>query len=177
MVLASATLLASVIAVQSQFKAIRAEELDRTVMPVAAARAADILDDHGMGALADLLNSLQTTSHWQAYLFDDGGKEILSQPSPPEVDAIAQSALADRRNSLRDISRHQVRRDENHRFHRHTLRTSDRRAYRVRGRSAWCSRPNSNCSCCSGLIHRRCCLFLANGLHHGPRSPLSCRHP
>jgi signal transduction histidine kinase len=93
MVLVSATLIASVIATQSQFKAMRAEEFDRTVMPVVASRAADILDDHGMGALADFLNSLENTLHWQAYLFDDEGKEILSQPSPPEVDAIAQSAL------------------------------------------------------------------------------------
>jgi signal transduction histidine kinase len=93
MVLVSATLIASVIATQSQFKAMRAEEFDRTVMPLVAARAADILDDHGMGALADFLNSLENTLHWQAYLFDDEGKEILSQPSPPEVDAIAQSAL------------------------------------------------------------------------------------
>src|SRR5271156_622346 len=93
MVLVSATLIASVIATQSQFKAMRAEEFDRTVMPVVAARAADILDDHGMGALADFLNSLENTLHWQAYLFDDEGKEILSQPSQPEVDAIAQSAL------------------------------------------------------------------------------------
>jgi signal transduction histidine kinase len=93
MVLVSATLIASVIATQSQFKAMRAEEFDRTVMPLVAARAADILDDHGMGALADFLNSLENTLHWQAYLFDDEGKEILSQPSPPEIDAIAQSAL------------------------------------------------------------------------------------
>jgi two-component system sensor histidine kinase CpxA len=93
MVLVSATLIASVVTTQSQFKAMRAEEFDRTVMPLMAARAADILDDHGMGALADFLSSLQTTLHWQAYLFDDEGREILSQPSPPEVDAIAQSAL------------------------------------------------------------------------------------
>ena len=93
MVLVSATLIASVIATQSQFNTMRAEEFDRTVMPVVAARAADILDDHGMGALANFLNSLQNTLHWQAYLFDDEGKEILSQPSQPEVDAIAQSAL------------------------------------------------------------------------------------
>src|SRR5271168_4521740 len=93
MVLVSATLIASVIATQSQFNTRRADEFDRTVMPVVAARAADILDDHGMGALADFLTSLQTTLHWQAYLFDDEGKEILSQPSPPEVDAMAISAL------------------------------------------------------------------------------------
>jgi signal transduction histidine kinase len=93
MVLVSATLIASVVTTQSQFKAMRAEEFDRTVMPLMAARAADILDDHGMGALADFLTSLQTTLHWQAYLFDDEGKEILSQPSPPEVDAIALAAL------------------------------------------------------------------------------------
>lgn len=93
MVLVSATLIASVVTTQSQFKAMRAEEFDRTVMPLMAARAADILDDHGMGALADFLTSLQTTLHWQAYLFDDEGKEILSQPTPPEVDAMAVSAL------------------------------------------------------------------------------------
>src|SRR5271169_1512140 len=93
MVLVSATLITSVIATQSQFNTRRADEFNRTVMPVVAARAADILDDHGMGALADFLNSLENTLHWQAYLFDDEGKEILSQPSPPEVYAIAQSAL------------------------------------------------------------------------------------
>jgi two-component system, OmpR family, sensor histidine kinase CpxA len=93
MVLVSATLIASVVATQSQFKAMRAAEFDRTVMPLMAARAADILDDHGMGALADFLTSLQTTLHWQAYLFDDEGKEILSQPTPPEVDAMASAAL------------------------------------------------------------------------------------
>ncbi len=85
MVLVSATLIASVVTTQSQFRALRAEEFDRTVMPLMAARAADILDDHGMGALADFLSSLQTTLHWQAYLFDDEGKEILSQPTPPEA--------------------------------------------------------------------------------------------
>src|SRR5271169_5698247 len=93
MVLVSATLITSVIATQSQFNTRRADEFNRTVMPVVAARAADILDDHGMGALADFLNSLESTLHWRAYLFDDEGKEILSQPSPPEVGAIAQSAL------------------------------------------------------------------------------------
>ncbi len=93
MVLVSATLIASVVTTQSQFKAMRAEEFDRTVMPLMAARAADILDDHGMGALADFLTSLQTTLHWQAYLFDDEGHEILSQPTPAEADLIAQSAL------------------------------------------------------------------------------------
>ncbi|MBS1839419.1 MAG: HAMP domain-containing protein [Acidobacteria bacterium] len=93
MVLVSATLIASVVTTQSQFRAMRAEEFDGTVMPLMAARAADILDDHGMGALADFLSSLQTTLHWQAYLFDDEGKEILSQPAPPEVDAMAISAL------------------------------------------------------------------------------------
>ena len=50
MVLVSATLIASVVTTQSQFKAMRAQEFDRTVMPLMAARAADILDDHGMGA-------------------------------------------------------------------------------------------------------------------------------
>jgi two-component system sensor histidine kinase CpxA len=93
MVLVSAVLVASVITTQSQFRDMRAAEFDRTLMPLMAARAADILDDHGMGALADFLTSLQTTLHWQAYLFDDEGKEILSQPAPPEADAMAQSAL------------------------------------------------------------------------------------
>jgi two-component system sensor histidine kinase CpxA len=93
MVLVSATLIASVVTTQSQFRALRAEEFDRTVMPLMAARAADILDDHGMGALADFLSSLQSTLHWQAYLFDDEGKEILSQPTPPEAEAIATAAL------------------------------------------------------------------------------------
>ena len=93
MVLVSAVLVASVITTQSQFRDMRAAEFDRTVMPLMAARAADILDDHGMSALAEFLSSLQTTLRWQAYLFDDEGKEILAQPAPPEADAMAQSAL------------------------------------------------------------------------------------
>jgi len=93
MVLVSATLIASVVTTQSQFRTMRAAEFDRTLMPLMAARAADILDDHGMGALADFLTSLQTTLHWQAYLFDDEGKEILSQPTPREVDVMAIAAL------------------------------------------------------------------------------------
>ena len=93
MVLVSAVLVASVITTQSQFRDMRAAEFDRTLMPLMAARAADILDDHGMSALAEFLSSLQTTLRWQAYLFDDEGKEILAQPAPPEADAMAQSAL------------------------------------------------------------------------------------
>src|SRR5579862_7724831 len=38
MVLVSATLIASVVTTQSQFKAMRTEEFDRTVMPLMAAR-------------------------------------------------------------------------------------------------------------------------------------------
>ena len=57
MVLVSATLIASVVTTQSQFKTMRAAEFDRTLMPLMAARAADILDDHGMGALADFLTN------------------------------------------------------------------------------------------------------------------------
>jgi signal transduction histidine kinase len=93
MVLVSAVLVASIISSQSQFRDIRAEEFDRTLMPLMAARAADILDDHGMSALAEFLTSLQTTLHWQAYLFDDEGQEILAQAAPPEADAMAQAAL------------------------------------------------------------------------------------
>src|ERR1700683_409070 len=93
MVLVSGTLIYSVVTTQSQFTLSRSEQSDRTLIPIVAARAADVLDDHGMGALADYLTSLQTTLSWQAFLFDDEGKEILSQPTPAEADAIAQKAL------------------------------------------------------------------------------------
>ena len=93
MVLVSGTLIYSVVTTQSQFTLNRSEQSDRTLIPIVAARAADVLDDHGMGALADYLTSLQTTLNWEAYLFDDEGKEILSQPTPPEADAIAQTGL------------------------------------------------------------------------------------
>src|SRR6202162_2205628 len=93
MVLVSGTLIYSVVTTQSVFTLNRSEQSDRTLIPIVAARAADVLDDHGMGALADYLTSLQTTLNWQAFLFDDEGKEILSQPTPPEADAIAQRAL------------------------------------------------------------------------------------
>jgi two-component system sensor histidine kinase CpxA len=93
MVLVSGTLIYSVVTTQSVFTLNRSEQSDRTLIPIVAARAADVLDDHGMGALADYLSSLQTTLSWQAYLFDDEGKEILSQPTPSEADAIAQRAL------------------------------------------------------------------------------------
>src|SRR6202050_1822069 len=93
MVLVSGTLIYSVVTTQSVFTLNRSEQSDRTLIPIVAARAADVLDDHGMGALADYLTSLQTTLSWQAFLFDDEGKEILSQPTPAEADAIAQKAL------------------------------------------------------------------------------------
>ena len=93
MVLVSGTLIYSVVTTQSQFTLSRSEQSDRTLIPIVAARAADILDDHGMGALADYLTSLQTTLNWEAFLFDDEGKEILSQPTPPEADALAQRGL------------------------------------------------------------------------------------
>jgi two-component system sensor histidine kinase CpxA len=93
MVLVSGTLIYSVVTTQSEFTLSRAEQSDRTLIPIVAARAADLLDDHGMGALADYLTSLETTLNWHAFLFDDEGKEILSQPAPPEVAAIAQRAL------------------------------------------------------------------------------------
>jgi signal transduction histidine kinase len=93
MVLVSGTLIYSVVTTQSVFTLNRSEQSDRTLIPIVAARAADVLDDHGMGALADYLSSLQTTLSWQAYLFDDEGKEILSQPTPSEADTIAQKAL------------------------------------------------------------------------------------
>ncbi len=93
MVLVSGTLIYSVVTTQSVFTLDRSEQSDRTLIPIVAARAADVLDDHGMGALADYLTSLQTTLNWEAFLFDDEGKEILSQPTPPEADAIAQRAL------------------------------------------------------------------------------------
>lgn len=93
MVLVSGTLILSVVTTQSQFTALRTAQSDRTITPLVAARAADVLDDHGMGALADFLDSLDTTLHAQAYLFDDEGKEILSQPAPPEAEALAQTAL------------------------------------------------------------------------------------
>ncbi|MGD0427284.1 MAG: ATP-binding protein [Candidatus Acidiferrales bacterium] len=93
MVLVSGTLILSVVTTQSQFTASRTAQSDRTITPLVAARAADVLDDHGMGALSDFLASLDTTLHAQAYLFDDEGKEILSQPAPPEAEALAQTAL------------------------------------------------------------------------------------
>jgi methyl-accepting chemotaxis protein len=61
---------------QSQFTASRAAQSDRTITPLVAARAADVLDDHGMGALSDFLDSLDTTLH-----------------APPEAEALAQTAL------------------------------------------------------------------------------------
>jgi signal transduction histidine kinase len=93
MVLVSGALILSVVTTQSQFTARRAAQSDRTITPLVAARAADVLDDHGMGALSDFLASLDTTLHAQAYLFDDEGKEILSQPAPPLAEALAQTAL------------------------------------------------------------------------------------
>jgi signal transduction histidine kinase len=93
MVLVSGTLIYSVVTTQSVFTLNRSEQSDRTLIPIVAARAADVLDDRGMGALADYLTSLETTLNWQAFLFDDEGKEILSQPTPTEADDIAQRAL------------------------------------------------------------------------------------
>src|SRR6202046_847204 len=93
MILVSSTLIFSVVTTHSEFTANRTEQFDKILTSLVAARAADLLEDHGMGALADYLGSLQQTLNWQAYLFDDEGKEILSQPTPAEAETIAQSAL------------------------------------------------------------------------------------
>jgi signal transduction histidine kinase len=93
MILVSSTLIFSVVTTHSEFTANRTEQFDKILTSLVAARAADLLEDHGMGALADYLASLQQTLGWQAYLFDDEGKEILSQPTPAEAGQIAQSAL------------------------------------------------------------------------------------
>jgi signal transduction histidine kinase len=93
MVLVSGTLIFSVVTTQTEFTANRAEELDKILTSLVAARAADMLQDHGMGALADYLESLDSTLHWQAFLFDDEANEILSQPTPAEANIIAQAAL------------------------------------------------------------------------------------
>ena len=93
MILVSSTLILSVVTTHSEFTANRTEQFDKILTSLVAARAADLLEDHGMGALADYLGSLQQTLNWQAYLFDDEGKEILSQPTPVEAETIAQSAL------------------------------------------------------------------------------------
>ena len=93
MILVSSTLILSVVTTHSEFTANRTEQFDKILTSLIAARAADLLEDHGMGALADYLGSLQQTLNWQAYLFDDEGKEILSQPTPAEAETIAQSAL------------------------------------------------------------------------------------
>jgi two-component system sensor histidine kinase CpxA len=93
MVLVSGTLIFSVVTTQTEFTANRAEELDKILTSLVAARAADMLQDHGMGALADYLESLDSTLHWEAFLFDDEANEILSQPAPAEANIIAQAAL------------------------------------------------------------------------------------
>ncbi|MGC1628029.1 MAG: HAMP domain-containing protein, partial [Candidatus Acidiferrales bacterium] len=93
MVLVSGTLIFSVVTTQTEFTANRTEQLDKILTSLVAARAADMLEDHGMGALADYLESLDSTLHWQAFLFDDEGNEILSQPTPAEANIIAQAAL------------------------------------------------------------------------------------
>jgi two-component system, OmpR family, sensor histidine kinase CpxA len=93
MVLVSGTLIFSVVTTQTEFTATRAEQLDTILTSLVAARAADMLEDHGMSALADYLQSLDTTLHWQAFLFDDEGNEVLSQPAPAEANIIAQAAL------------------------------------------------------------------------------------
>jgi signal transduction histidine kinase len=93
MVLVSGTLIFSVVTTQREFTSSRANQFDQILTSLVASRAADMLEDHGMGALADYLESLDSTLHWQAFLFDDEGNEILSQPTPIEANTIAQAAL------------------------------------------------------------------------------------
>ncbi len=93
MILVSGTLIFSVVTTQQEFTASGTKQYDEILTSLVASRAADLVEDHGMGALADYLESLDTTLHWQAFLFDDEGNEILSQPTPAEANAIAQAAL------------------------------------------------------------------------------------
>ena len=118
MVLVSAVLVASVITTQSQFRDIRAAEFDRTLMPLMAARAADILDDHGMSALADFLNRCKRHCIGRRTCSTTRGRKF-SQPTPPEADAMAQSALQSPNTENQELARHEVCRDANDGFHRH----------------------------------------------------------
>ncbi|MGA8553062.1 MAG: HAMP domain-containing protein, partial [Candidatus Acidiferrales bacterium] len=93
MILVSGTLIFSVITTQQEFTSSGTKQYDEILTSLVASRAADMVEDHGMGALADYLESLDTTLHWEAFLFDDEGNEILSQPTPAEANAIAQAAL------------------------------------------------------------------------------------
>jgi hypothetical protein len=93
MILVSGTLIFSVVTTQQEFTASGTKQYDEILTSLVASRAADLVEDHGMGALADYLESLDPTLHWQAFLFDDEGNEILSQPTPAEANAIAQAAL------------------------------------------------------------------------------------
>ena len=122
MILVSSTLILSVVTTHSEFTANRTEQFDKILTSLVAARAADLLEDHGMGALADYLASLQQTLNWQAYLFDDEGKEILSQPTPPEAETIAQSALQTNDAKLPHLAWQKIRRQTHHWIHRHPLR-------------------------------------------------------
>src|SRR5271156_3835632 len=155
MVLVSGTLIASVVTTQSQFKAMRAEEFDRTVMPLMAARAADILDDHGMGALSDFLSSLQTSLGWQAYLFDDGGRRRHGA-----------SCAGNKRNKNPDIPRHTIRRDAHDRRNRHALCAGDRYACGIRCGCVARSDPSSDRSRGGRIFHRGVRMLLAGALYH-----------
>lgn len=93
MVLVSGTLIFSVVTTHQELTVNGSKQYDEIMTSLVAARAADMLEDHGMGALADYLTSLDGTLHWQAFLFDDEGNEILSQPTPPQANIIAQAAL------------------------------------------------------------------------------------
>src|SRR6202046_460080 len=80
MILVSSTLIFSVVTTHSEFPANRTEQFDKILTSLVAARAADLLEDHGMGALADYLGSLQQTLNWQGYFFGRQGEGNLSQP-------------------------------------------------------------------------------------------------
>src|ERR1700735_4147466 len=80
MILVSSTLIFSWVTTHSEFTANLTEQFDKILTSLVAARAADLLEDHGMGALADYLGSLQQTLNWQGYFFGRQGEGNLSQP-------------------------------------------------------------------------------------------------
>ena len=177
MILVSGTLIFSVVTTQQEFTASGTKQYDEILTSLVASRAADMVEDHGMGALADYLESLDTTLHWQAFLFDDEGNEILSQPTPAEANAIAQAALqtSDTKFLIAHGRKYVAKRTVGSDGTRYVFVMGYRGAL---GYQHFARSPgDSNHACLGGSAHGRPGMFLARALHHRAHPSAERRHP
>lgn len=92
MVLVSATLVSSIVVTQSKITHARDGEVERTLTPLFAERAARLFEERGKTALIEYLATVPGPPEPHSYLFSEDGQELLGRTAPTETKAVYQRA-------------------------------------------------------------------------------------